>query len=333
MTAVSALTPCPVCGTSNVTPIAQRDDKTGEPLNVVQCAGCGLGRIDPMPSIESLQQWYKERYREDYKAATAPRLTHVLRAGRLALQRWNWLTRQQGFVSPSRSLDIGASSGEFVYLLKSRAIAAQGLEPHHGYSAHAREHLGLDIMTGTLHERLDEFPRGCFDLISLFHVLEHLPDPVQSLKRIREHLSDQGRVYLEVPDMAAMCSPANAFFRAHTLYFTAQSLMQTAQAAGFKVLADNFAEHDNLRVVLSPADSAAAGASFSCDHALDRGKALRTWPRYLRQRISEGYLWQRLRHRRDEKQQAARYLDGRHLLQALYGGTGDTTAIDSQPPT
>jgi 2-polyprenyl-3-methyl-5-hydroxy-6-metoxy-1,4-benzoquinol methylase len=286
-----------------------------------------------MPSIESLQQWYRERYREDYKAATAPRLTHVLRAGRLALQRWNWLTGQQGYLSPSRSLDIGASSGEFVYLLKSRAIEAQGLEPHHGYSAHAREHLGLDITTGTLHERLAEFPLGRFDLISLFHVLEHLPDPVQSLKRIREHLSDRGRVYLEVPDMAAMCSPANAFFRAHTLYFTSQSLVQTAQAAGFEVLADNFTEHDNLRVVLAPADSTAARASFNCDHALARGKALRTWPRYLRQRIAEGYLWQRLRQRRDEKQQASRYPDGRHLLQALYGTADRPGAIEVQRPT
>lgn len=321
--------PCPVCTSPNATLIADRDDKSGEALTVVECDQCGLGRIDPMPSTESLQQWYRERYREDYKAATAPRLTHVLRAGRLALRRWNWLTQQQGFIRPVHSLDIGASSGEFVCLLKRQGIQAQGLEPHHGYSAHAREHLGLSVTTGTLHERLHEFPLEHYDLISLFHVLEHLPDPVHSLARLRDHLSGQGLVYLEVPDMAAICSPGNAFFRAHTLYFTAQSLRQTVQAAGFDLLADNFAEGDNLRVLLAPASVPRQTIIFANDNALARGKAARTWPRYLSRRIAEGYLWKRLRSRRDEQREAARHPDGARLLQSLYS----TVSRPDQPRT
>lgn len=329
---LTALTPCPTCGSSDCSLIAERDDKTGETLTVVQCERCGLGRIDPMPDVAELQRWYGERYREEYKSATAPRLTHALRAGRLALERWDWLRQQAGFSVPASSLDIGASSGEFVLLLAQQGVDAQGLEPHRGYAAHAREHLGLAVTTGSLHERLHEFAQGQFDLISMFHVLEHLPDPVRSLARIRRHLSERGHVYIEVPDMAAMCSPANAFFRAHTLYFTAQSLRQTVEAAGFDVIADNFQDQTNLRVLLAPRTDGLGPVIFRCDGALARGKALRTWPRYLKQRIREGYLWKRLRARRAETMHASQYSDGRQLLHALYGAHNQHPVHGTKPP-
>jgi len=209
-----------------------------------------------MPTAEELAQWYARHYRQDYKTSFTPRLTHVLRAGRLAQERWNWVQQKAPWFKPAHTLDIGASSGEFVYLMQTRGANAQGIEPHEGYSTYARNTLGVDIMTGALLQRIDELPAGHYDLVSMFHVLEHLTDPVSALRRLSGLLGNNGLLFIEVPDNASLSSPKNTFFRAHTLYFTSHSLVSVATAAGFEVVATNFDDATNLMVLLRPASHA-----------------------------------------------------------------------------
>lgn len=312
-----AASSCPACLGSGGSVLSTRDGKTGEPLVVVQCAHCGLGHVEPMPSAGALEDWYARRYRQDYKAALSPRLSHVLRAARIALERWDWASGRGGLPLPARALDIGASSGEWVYLLGSLGVPAQGIEPNLGYWAFARESLGLDVMDGTLQQRLPQLPAGDYDLVSLFHVLEHLPDPLQALRGIRTLLAPQGRLFIEVPDAAGMSSPCNTFFRAHTLYFSAHSLRSLALAAGFEVAADNFREGGNLRVLLRAAAQAPDFSWQPCD-ALSKGQQARRWSRYLWQRLKEGHAWRRHLRRLEEKRTASRHTDAKSLLDATY---------------
>jgi 2-polyprenyl-3-methyl-5-hydroxy-6-metoxy-1,4-benzoquinol methylase len=310
-------TNCPACHQRGGTVINRRDGKTGEPLVVVQCAHCGIGHVEPMPTPEALEQWYSTRYRQDYKGAVSPKLSHVLRAARLALERWDWASGQSGFRMPARSLDIGASSGEWVYLMHSLGVTARGVEPHQGYSAFARESLGLDVVAGSLQQRLPEMLAGGLDLVSMFHVLEHVCDPVQTLRSIARVLSPQGLVFIEVPDVAGLSSPKNTFFRAHTLYFSAHSLRSVAQAAGFEVAAQNFEEGGNLRVLLRVA-GAPAPANWQPSDALVRGQQARRWSNYLLHRLKEGHAWRRHLRRLEEKRTAAGHADARSLLDATY---------------
>lgn len=308
---------CPACQGSGGEILDTRDGKTGEALLVVQCAHCGLGHVEPMPTPQSLQDWYESRYRQDYKGAVSPRLPHVLRAARIALERWDWASGHCGVRLPARSLDIGASSGEWVYLLHSLGVTACGIEPHQGYSACAREVLGLDVMAGTLQQRLPELPEGSFDLVSMFHVLEHLSDPLQTLRDLARLLSRQGLLFIEVPDAAGMSSPGNTFFRAHTLYFSAHSLRSLALAAGFEVVADNFGSGGNLRVLLRAAATPPSFAWQASD-ALVQGQRARRWHRYLWHRLKEGHAWRRHLRRLEEKRTAGRYANARALLDATY---------------
>lgn len=310
-------TNCPSCLRSGGTVVATRDGKTGEPLVVVQCDHCGLGHVDPMPTAQALEDWYSHHYRQDYKGATTPRLSHLLRAARIASGRWEWASARLGAGMPGRALDIGASSGEWVYLLHSLGVNARGVEPHQGYCAFARESLGLDVVAGTLQQHLPAMPAGGFDLVSMFHVLEHLAEPVETLRAIARLLSPQGRLFIEVPDVAGMSSPNNTFFRAHTLYFSAHSLHLLVQAAGFELVADNFQEGGNLRVLLRPATQPAPAAWRPSD-ALVRGQQARRWHHYLWHRLKEGHAWRRHLARLEEKRTARRYPDARALLDATY---------------
>lgn len=308
---------CPACHRRGGTILSRRDGKTGEPLLVVQCDHCGIGHVEPMPTPEALEQWYSTSYRQDYKGTVSPKLSHVLRAARVALERWDWSSAQPCFRMPARSLDIGASSGEWVYLMHSLGVTARGVEPHQGYSDFARESLGLDVVAGSLQQRLPDMPTGSLDLVSMFHVLEHVCDPVQTLQAIARLLSPKGLLFIEVPDVAGLISPKNTFFRAHTLYFSAHSLRSVAQAAGFEVAAHNFDKGGNLRVLLRVAD-APEPANWQPSDALVRGKQARRWSNYLLQRLKEGHAWRQHMRRLEEKRTAAGSPDARSLLDATY---------------
>ncbi len=310
-------TACPACGNHEAHVVSQRDGKTGEPLLVVSCARCGMGYTDPLPSPEELAAWYRDHYRQEYKGAVVPKLYHVLRAARNARDRYRWL--QAHGLAPqagAQTLDVGASSGEFVYLLQHQGCEAWGVEPHAGYAGHAREHLELRIEAGTLGEAADRLPMGNWSLITMFHVLEHTADPVQTLQRLRSLLAPGGRVFIEVPDASWPGAPNNMFFRAHTLYFTAHSLPQLAHAAGFRVVADNFAEQENLRVVLEP--DASVQATFKSDDSLLRGQAQRRWLPYLWRSLMAGRPIHRVKQRLEEKRTASRLADGRAVLDCVY---------------
>lgn len=318
MTLLRGATPCPACKAMTGQRLTQKDGKSGQPLAVLQCAGCGLGRIDPMPTAEDLDHWYSSHYREEYKAATVPRLSHVLRAARIAAERWMWAREQPGFLLPQHSLDVGASSGEFVYLLERLGVRGMGIEPHAGYARFARESLGLDVLNGSLSQVVGGLAPESFDLVSLFHVLEHLHDPVEALRALGRRLTPQGLLYIEVPDASRMGSPRNTFFRAHTLYFTAHTLRAVTQAAGFTVVANNFGDDDNLRVLLRRAPMDAPSRSWLPSDALHRAALARTWPRYLAYRLQQGGNLSRIRRRWEEKRRAREYASASELLDATY---------------
>lgn len=324
----ACLTPCPVCGATDTEPVASVDGKTGEPLATVNCNACGLGRIDPLPTPQALEDWYTNRYRQDYKSAIQPALRHVLRAGRNALHRWRWLQDQmqsQGLALPpgATTLDIGASSGEFVYLLKQRGYQSHGIEPHTGYASHARETLGLQVENGSLNQVLPQKSDGQFHFISMFHVLEHLTDPLDTLRQLRRKAGPQGCLLIEVPNATRFCSPRYMFFKAHTLYFTQTSLHQTLQAAGWRVVAHNHASDDNLLVLAQAADSNAAAhtPTWQPSRALVEAQQRRKWPAYLAQQLMSGRFIHKLAKRQEEKRAARPFDSSRALLDDLYQST------------
>ncbi len=319
-----AITACPVCGSRQIDSVALIDGKTGDALHTVNCLGCGLGRIDPLPTRQELAQWYTHHYRQNYKGAVQPALRHVLRAGRNALDRWDWLQLQRirhGLNLPASSItmDIGASGGEFVYLMKQRGYRARGIEPHAGYAAHARDALGLEVQGATLHDALPQLPPGEVGLFSMFHVLEHLVDPIDTLQEIRRKTSRDGLLFIEVPNATRFCSPRYMFFRAHTLYFTQASLHQTLRIADWNIVAHNHAQEGNLRVLASPSKPpTSATLQYRADTALVQAQHRRRWPSYIARQLTSGQFVRKLATRIEEHRTAARFSEGRSLLDHLY---------------
>lgn len=314
----SAATACTLCQLNEGTLVAVRD-RHGKPLPVTCCAGCGLTYVDPIPTRDELKRFYAERYRLEYKQASQPAIRHVYRAGKLALAR---LKAAALLAAPgARALDCGAGGGEFTYLMASRGYRMSGIEPNDGYREYARREYAVDLRPGTLDDV--EFESSEFDLITMFHVLEHVPDPVAALRRLGGWLRPGGHIYVEVPNaLTTVSSPTNLYHRVHLYYFAAAPLASLAERAGLvPVLTDGSANQANITAVLRKPEKGAVlrrSARPSVHDAVVRANRERTLGRYLTAGITLSNLLPKLLGRAEERRAAASGRGGRQLLDALF---------------
>jgi len=219
---------CPLCGGSAFEPFEKHADPAGE-LAYVLCPRCGLVLQSPRRSDKALSEFYAEGYRtsvQGTEAATDKDLR--IQAGRAR----HLVEFCSGAVtSVSRHLDIGSSSGALVRAV-ARAYGSSGLgiEPGAGYREIAKQH-GTQTIADL--GELDPSLRGTFDLASMIHVLEHLPDPVGYLRQLRERwMAPGGRLLVEVPNLFGHRGTELA----HLSVFSPRTLRQTLESAGFRVL-------------------------------------------------------------------------------------------------
>jgi len=207
-------------------------DRHGKALTTVACRQCGIYRTDPLPSIEDLKRFHEMDYRNDYKGVRQPKAKNVYRSARLALTR---LRRLRAHLAPQcKVLDEARAQAEFVCALNAAGYKATGIEADPVYAEFARREYGADLRTGGVLEV--DIANGSFDAISLFHVLEHQPDPLAVLRRLQNRLLPGGCLILEVPNLDSVHQhPAARFHQAHVVGFTVESLRFAASKAGFQI--------------------------------------------------------------------------------------------------
>lgn len=221
---------CPVCQEYSGQVLADRD-REGGALRTLACSGCGLLRVDPLPTDEELGNFYESEYRYRYKGVRRPRLKHVYRAGLLAAARLRRLAHLLG--ERARILDVGCASGEWLYVLGAAGHVAVGIEMDPAYAEFGRQEYGVRILTGSILTQPP--PETRFDCVTLFHVLEHLPYPVEALHRMQSWAEDDGLLVIEVPNMLSVHQhPAQRFHYAHVVGFTPQSLVHAINKAGWE---------------------------------------------------------------------------------------------------
>ena len=133
-------------------------------------------------------------------------------------------------------LDIGCSTGALLAAFKQRGYTdPEGLDPSPACATIARETHGILVRTGTAAD-VAALPRR-YGLVILSAVLEHLLDPLQTLRDVWQVLDDEGLLFIEVPDVEGFAACARAPFQEfsveHINYFSAASLASLAGAAGF----------------------------------------------------------------------------------------------------
>lgn len=198
------------------------------------CEKCGLSFLNPRMSKKKLFEYYAKQSRIPRQSIQADSAFAVL----MELQI-DEIERFKPIHKGMRVLEIGCAEGFFLQRLEKRAndkLELYGVEFSEKYVTQAKSLLqGLQIFETPLEET--EFGELKFDLIILRHVLEHLGNPVECLKKIRCIMAPQSVMYIEVPDSRDIDPGISRFYHhEHLLYFTSHVLNSYLLAAGFQPL-------------------------------------------------------------------------------------------------
>lgn len=238
------ITQCPLCGSDPSLHVffESNSGEAGEDQYLL-CKRCGLVFQSPRLSEEDLTSFYSSQYRLHVQGSVEP----IDKDLRIQHARAHLLLRfaQVKISKVSHCLDIGSSTG---ILLKQFKEAYEcdvfGVEPGDAYREYSQK---LSIPAVESLEELDPELRGSFDLITMAHTLEHLPDPVSYLRDLRKQwLTSTGFLLVEVPNLYGH----QALELAHLTAFTPETLRRTLRKAGFRIM--QVRTHGKPRSLLIP---------------------------------------------------------------------------------
>jgi len=191
--------PCPLCESQKWVPAYVLQDRLmgieGE-FRMVRCLDCGLHYLNPQPTQEELVRYYPADY--DPFALPAP--------GRLSL--WQRLSLRYGLrkrcqavtrhKEAGRLLEVGCATGLFLDAMRATGRwQVEGVDLSETAVRQAREQFGLEVFHGTLEAA--RFATASYEAVAMWDVLEHVPNPKETVREVRRVLKPDGVFILRVP--------------------------------------------------------------------------------------------------------------------------------------
>jgi len=245
--------PCPLCGHARYTPIIEaadaNADSDGLRFCVVKCNQCELLYTNPRPDEASIGAFYSDSYRPHRRA----------RQMRRPLRKWVPLTSLSGrpvlerrsipLHGAGRLLDFGCGGGSFLERMAEQGWEVTGLDASLNTVQMIRDELGLKALEGTLpHPELE--PES-FDVVTMWHSLEHVHRPLDVLHEAKRLLVPGGRLLVAVPNIDSL--PFRWFGESwfgldlprHLTHFTPITLRLMIERAGFQVREVRWIRHSD----------------------------------------------------------------------------------------
>ncbi|HZM69419.1 MAG TPA: class I SAM-dependent methyltransferase [Candidatus Cryosericum sp.] len=175
--------PCPLCG-------ERSEAAAGVVARPVRCRSCSLVFVDPVPDAAIDQETYGPGYYEPWQereAAPRARLWRR-RLARIDVRR-----------KPGVLLDVGCGDGHFLAEARSAGWRIEGIEFSPEGARRAAARLDRPVAIGDLADSAQLM--GPFDVVTLWHVLEHLPDPRPMLRAAWRRLAAGGLIVVAVPNL------------------------------------------------------------------------------------------------------------------------------------
>jgi SAM-dependent methyltransferase len=233
-------------------------------FNLAACRGCDCLFIDPLPDTKDLAMFYPRHYWSGeapgfLKSCERTYRRLILRGHMSSINR-----AASGVVAkdnrPVRLLDVGCGSGLLIGLLKQQGFDVVGFDSSESAVGVAESETGVKVVTGRGVNDAG-FAAASFDLVTLFHVIEHTADPRGTLDEVRRILQPRGRLLVQVPNIASwqsrLCGPRwyGLDVPRHVVNYSGRAIRRLLSDCGFQVRRTC---HFNLR------DNAAALASSVC---------------------------------------------------------------------
>jgi 2-polyprenyl-3-methyl-5-hydroxy-6-metoxy-1,4-benzoquinol methylase len=243
---------CPVCLNTATVPALHGTDllfeTTSKTFTLDSCSACRCLFLNPMPGEEEIAGFYPKQYWWS-AAKTDPlkKLESVYR--RMALRgHVAFISKAAGVGARQDLLDVGCGSASLLALMKQRGFRVMGVDFSSEAAAVAKQENGVQVVVGSLEDAA--FPASSFDIVTLFHVMEHVTNPRDVLREVGRILRPGGSIVLQVPNIDSW---QFRIFGArwygldiprHLIDYSSDALLRLLAEAGFVV---KRVRHFNLR--------------------------------------------------------------------------------------
>jgi 2-polyprenyl-3-methyl-5-hydroxy-6-metoxy-1,4-benzoquinol methylase len=226
---------CLVCGSDSRKPFLTVDNRfdTSQKFQLVQCQQCGLVYLSPRPGQKSISRYYQDSGYQPHQREALSFSGKVYQAVRIWNNRYKRRLIEK-YRQKGKILDYGCGTGEFLLEMKNSGWETHGLEPSATAAAVAGNYQ-LSIITD-----LYSFP-GKADVITLWHVLEHVHDARRLLADLKNILQPTGLLCIALPNRhsldAALFKQYWVAYDAprHLYHFTPADMEKLLQSTGFKI--------------------------------------------------------------------------------------------------
>ncbi len=216
---------------------------------LMKCKHCYSSFIYPRLTDEEIKSTYTEEYftdsyYKDYQKSGKPYMEKI----------FNQLHKEGLIIVGKRILDIGCATGYFLSLAKDKGLDVIGVEMSEHWKKFAKDNYGIDILIGDFtHVNLE----GQFDVITMFHVFEHIVDIPEAISGLNNILNEDGVIVIEVPHINGIGSrlkgrnwrqlnPPN-----HINFFTKKGFRSLFKNSGFNVFKVSTNSYNSQSIVNS----------------------------------------------------------------------------------
>jgi len=228
---------CYLCGESNIEVIRTKL-RYNIRRNVLKCKDCGLVFLEK--EERNLRDYYEKDYRKLYSPVIGKEVSPSERFDIHLPFQQSRIEDIRPYLKPNmKALDIGCSSGYFLYALKDFVQECIGIELNKSDVEFVRRKCGVKIYDCPLEET--DIPLEYFDIVFMFDVLEHIENPIQFLKTVRKYIKPKGYIYIEVDNINdslisiyGIKEYADFYYREpHLFYFSPETLKMVVGRSGF----------------------------------------------------------------------------------------------------
>ena len=169
---------------------------TKEDFHICQCLSCGLLYTMPRPTKEKIGAYYKsEEYysHQENKKGFIPRIYEAVKKVNL---KTKYKLATKG-METGKMLDIGCGVGDYIHFAEEHGWKCMGVEPSEEAKTIAQKRIKGKIINS---EELENIPDETFDVITMWHVLEHIDDLKWQLTQLQRLVKKDGRIVIAVPN-------------------------------------------------------------------------------------------------------------------------------------